>query len=162
MTPAFKTWDAPAPGQIMETWQAGRCAICGVRPPHRPRRPALMTDHCHRTGLIRGLLCRNCNTREGWGHDDLWGPWRDGDNVAALLRDFSIYTGFGGETALYRDTALSFYSDEERAEWWCSTVAELNAGGPWPIEAPWTPQANARKASEWDAMTAAINALPSP
>lgn len=38
---------------------AGRCAICGE--PFDPRlcEPAL--DHCHETGLVRGLLCTFCN-----------------------------------------------------------------------------------------------------
>jgi ribosomal protein S14 len=35
-----------------------RCGICG-RPPSAVRR--LDRDHCHRTGLKRGLLCARCN-----------------------------------------------------------------------------------------------------
>jgi hypothetical protein len=42
--------------------QDGRCAICGE--PERARR--LGVDHCHVTGRVRGLLCRNCNS--GLGH----------------------------------------------------------------------------------------------
>lgn len=38
--------------------QDGRCAICGGK-----RRERLSVDHCHKTGLIRGLLCRMCNGR---------------------------------------------------------------------------------------------------
>ena len=27
-------------------------------------------DHCHKTGLIRGLLCARCNKAIGWFGDD--------------------------------------------------------------------------------------------
>lgn len=37
--------------------QGGVCAICG-KPPKAVR---LCVDHCHVTGKVRGLLCRNCN-----------------------------------------------------------------------------------------------------
>jgi hypothetical protein len=36
--------------------QGGVCAICG-KPPEK----TLCVDHCHSTGRIRGLLCRQCN-----------------------------------------------------------------------------------------------------
>jgi hypothetical protein len=53
---------APLPeeeaSELLHTWQEGRCAICG--------NPGdLVNDHDHQTGLIRGLLCRQCNTNEG-------------------------------------------------------------------------------------------------
>jgi hypothetical protein len=35
--------------------QGGGCAICGTWELH------LAVDHCHTTGIVRGLLCRNCN-----------------------------------------------------------------------------------------------------
>nr|WP_243725339.1 endonuclease VII domain-containing protein [Actinomadura rubrisoli] len=38
--------------------QGGVCAIC-----EQPRRQRLSVDHDHRTGLVRGLLCRMCNGR---------------------------------------------------------------------------------------------------
>lgn len=37
--------------------QGGGCAICGSK----PKRQRLAVDHDHRTGFIRGLLCKMCN-----------------------------------------------------------------------------------------------------
>lgn len=37
--------------------QNGRCAICNCHQ-HYQR---LSVDHCHKTGMVRGLLCTNCN-----------------------------------------------------------------------------------------------------
>lgn len=38
--------------------QDGRCYICGGK-----RQYNLHVDHCHKTGLVRGLLCKGCNKR---------------------------------------------------------------------------------------------------
>jgi hypothetical protein len=49
----------------MEKKQNFRCFICKqMFPPWR-----LSVDHCHETGLNRGLLCRNCNTGLGMFKD---------------------------------------------------------------------------------------------
>lgn len=37
--------------------QRGRCAVCGTL----PKTTRLAVDHCHSTGLVRGLLCHRCN-----------------------------------------------------------------------------------------------------
>lgn len=49
--------------------QGGVCYICRRA---RGIKRKLSVDHCHRTGMVRGLLCRNCN-RDVLGHlrDDL-------------------------------------------------------------------------------------------
>ena len=41
--------------------QSGVCAICERENGNRK----LFVDHCHRTGIIRGLLCHNCNCALG-------------------------------------------------------------------------------------------------
>jgi hypothetical protein len=46
--------------------QDGVCAIC-KRPCSSGRR--LAVDHCHKTGMIRGLLCKACNTAIGFLDD---------------------------------------------------------------------------------------------
>lgn len=57
---------------LLSWWQAGRCAMCGVTGVH------LSEDHDHVSGLVRGHLCRRCNTREGMygGEDNPFGRYR--------------------------------------------------------------------------------------
>src|SRR4051794_24928537 len=56
-----------APPHIMLEFQKSRCAICGRgmsrRDPNRV--DELVIDHDHKTGLIRGWLCKGCNSTEG-------------------------------------------------------------------------------------------------
>lgn len=56
--------------------QRGKCAIC------RKAR-ALDVDHCHVTGVVRGLLCRGCNVGLGML----------GDNAAGLRRAIKYLEG---------------------------------------------------------------------
>jgi len=50
------------------------CNNCGRTPVEGER--VLCTDHCHKTGVVRGRLCHSCNTSIG----------RLGDTVEALER----------------------------------------------------------------------------
>lgn len=67
--PSCHVWQVPdgeVPPHLSATralrrWQAGSCAMCSAS----PRR--MLVDHCHQTGLVRGLLCTSCNTAEGLG-----------------------------------------------------------------------------------------------
>jgi hypothetical protein len=59
--------------------QGGVCAICG-KPPEK----TLCVDHCHATGKVRGLLCRQCN----------WGLGCYGEDQAALIAALA-YLGSG-------------------------------------------------------------------
>jgi hypothetical protein len=43
--------------------QNNACAICGAM----DRR--FVIDHCHKTGIIRGILCHNCNAGIGMLQD---------------------------------------------------------------------------------------------
>lgn len=51
--------------ETLFTKQDGRCAICG-----RTQKRAFDVDHDHKTGIVRGLLCTNCNRMVGHAHDD--------------------------------------------------------------------------------------------
>ena len=53
--------------ELLRGFQENRCAICTkrftvARPPN--------TDHRHRDGHVRGLLCGSCNTLLGLLHDN--------------------------------------------------------------------------------------------
>ncbi len=47
--------------------QFGLCAICG-RPPKNGK--PLHVDHCHKTGLLRELICMHCNSLLGYADDN--------------------------------------------------------------------------------------------
>jgi hypothetical protein len=50
-------------GLALQGFTQGRCGLCGHVPLH------MVLDHDHRTGLVRGGLCRGCNTSEGMNRD---------------------------------------------------------------------------------------------
>jgi hypothetical protein len=41
--------------------QEGKCALC-----EEPIKSQINIDHCHKTGVVRGLLCSYCNTTLGY------------------------------------------------------------------------------------------------
>lgn len=45
--------------------QNGACLIC------ENKEERLYVDHCHKEGIVRGLLCRNCNTGIGMLGDNI-------------------------------------------------------------------------------------------
>lgn len=58
----------PADVERMQDEQAGLCAICHSE-------EELVIDHCHSTGVVRGLLCGNCNKGIGLLGDDINKMW---------------------------------------------------------------------------------------
>lgn len=53
--------------EAMFVSQGGKCACCGdvVGDLDSRGRRKLYVDHCHTTGVVRGLLCANCNSGIG-------------------------------------------------------------------------------------------------
>jgi hypothetical protein len=56
---------SPAEYDALLAKQGGACAICRKRSKQR-----LCVDHCHVTGMVRGLLCKECNGALGYLRDD--------------------------------------------------------------------------------------------
>ncbi len=54
----------PGTYQRMYEEQQGKCAICQTSK-LQAGKYRLHLDHCHETGIIRGLLCHNCNVGIG-------------------------------------------------------------------------------------------------
>ena len=75
MLPAFPGEDAA--GHYLREWHEWQCAICGCLYPE-------YEDHDHGTGLVRGYLCRSCNTREGRSDAALYRNFRE-RNPASML-----------------------------------------------------------------------------
>jgi hypothetical protein len=50
--------------------QHGVCAICGSADPKGSHGRSFAIDHCHSTGVVRGLLCSPCNQALGLFSDD--------------------------------------------------------------------------------------------
>jgi hypothetical protein len=79
-----------------ESWHDQRCAICGARP------TPLVLDHDHRTGLIRGYLCRSCNFSEGMRRGEPAGPYaKYRERSPATMMGISMtYTNGWGQTVI--------------------------------------------------------------
>ena len=82
-------------GITLEQWweiferQGRRCGACRSATPKRVgRRAGWATDHDHRTGQIRGILCNACNVALGWLGDTI-------ENVQASSADLLDYLRSG-------------------------------------------------------------------
>lgn len=64
---AYKYGITPEKFLEMLAEQDGKCKICGIEP---TTQRGLHVDHCHTTGVVRGLLCHGCNVALGSMRDD--------------------------------------------------------------------------------------------
>lgn len=58
----YKYGLTPGQHKAMYVTQNGCCVVCGKPIPY----DKIQVDHDHKTGKIRGLLCKSCNTKLGW------------------------------------------------------------------------------------------------
>ncbi len=70
--------------QVLLAAQRGVCPVCGKR-----SKKTLCVDHCHATGTVRGLLCRQCN----------FGLGCLGDDQAAMIAALAYLGGGDGDCA---------------------------------------------------------------
>lgn len=80
----------------MRSRQDGKCAVCRYE-------RELVIDHCHGSGIVRGLLCSNCNTALGLLGED-----------PDVLRIAALYVEMGALAAMERFLELA--STDELAE----------------------------------------------
>jgi hypothetical protein len=52
--------------EAMLASQNGKCKICFRSDAGHQRLKHFCVDHCHKTGVVRGLLCLKCNSSLGW------------------------------------------------------------------------------------------------
>jgi hypothetical protein len=98
--PACWTWTVPAMLPVFRTedgardyllhWQEYCCAVCGRRYPD-------VTDHDHKTGLIRGELCRSCNTSEAFATSARFRNYRERNPASILGIRILYWDPFRGE-----------------------------------------------------------------
>lgn len=66
--PVCHAWEPPSADQVrgwelLMGWHQHLCAVCGAP----GGAEGLRVDHCHDSGMVRGLLCVSCNFLEGHG-----------------------------------------------------------------------------------------------
>lgn len=102
--PSCHVWEVPpdeVPAHLsaieaLRRWQAGACAMCSASGGR------LVLDHCHRTGLVRGLLCDSCNTAEGLTDSPAFAAYRELPPAVMLGVEEqygSVWDGAGAESA---------------------------------------------------------------
>jgi hypothetical protein len=64
----FKYKLEPEHKQAMLDAQSGGCAICGYK--FGQKKGDMRVDHCHATGVVRGILCDHCNRGLGFFRDN--------------------------------------------------------------------------------------------
>jgi hypothetical protein len=71
--------------------QDGKCAICGSAETMvlQGKVKRIAIDHCHITGVVRGLLCHSCNTGLGYFNDN----WVLLDNALEYLTKGDLKAG---------------------------------------------------------------------
>ena len=93
---------------LLKTKQGGNCAVCGkpIDLTVSGHNSAIVADHCHDTGLIRGILHRGCNGALG-KLENAVGRWTgigmNYDKIIPWLEQALVYYKSGFEPVIYPD-----------------------------------------------------------
>lgn len=100
--------------EVLAQWHSGRCAICG-------RASDLVCDHDHATGLVRGWLCRSCNTSEGTNRepDTIFARYRERHPASILGLTIRYLNPVSGEFA-----RPQLASETDWADKWTDAASE--------------------------------------
>ena len=93
--------------------QKFRCALCRIKLEYDDDPKNVCLDHCHVTGQVRGVLCRNCNGCEGKVFNLARRAKRDGTPRWWLERLLAYYDQYEKDpTGIYHPTHRT--TDEKR------------------------------------------------
>lgn len=122
-------WPTPPEDATLDNYLTERCAICG-----RAEQRGLVNDHCHRSGLRRGWLCRDCNASEGAGAQGMYQRYRERP-PAVILGWTQPYRWWGMPQPATPETWVSdrlgaVPSGEQEAARYLAAAAALDEPGP--------------------------------
>ncbi len=89
--------------------QGGKCSICSE--------PATSLDHCHDSGLVRGLLCGHCNKMLGFARDNPDVLKRAVEYLADWKRNYSDYCAACSASGHGRTPHLPHSLDRVKKDW---------------------------------------------
>jgi len=120
--------------ELLGAYQEGRCAICGGDYSKSSQR--LVMDHCHESGLIRGLLCNSCNTSEGMSNYPVYRAYRKvyPTKILGLKMIYARWASGNPPIAGFLEHKLDVYLWTPKE---CFDVMDLFTGVNAPINLDW-------------------------
>lgn len=77
---------SPKQFEVILELQKHKCAVCGIAFDTKVRIRHPHIDHCHATGIVRGILCGRCNIAEG-----LLGSLKNAKRLVAYMEKNELF-----------------------------------------------------------------------